>query len=482
MINDAERLLRHLVAQPRETEWLEFKTSKFDADDVGKYVSALANSAMLHEQKYGYLVFGIEDRTHNIVGTEARLKAERVGSDMFELWLSRLLKPSVNFEIAVLEVDGVHVEIVRVDPAYQSPVRFKHDAYIRIDSALRPLRDYPERERSLWTITSRFTFEEGISAPNFSPSEVISTFDAQGLLTRLGAPRLTESAIIDRLLRERLLVDNMQGGLDATNLLALLAARDIGQFPTLLRKAPRVITYSGTSKSKGLDDETGQLGYAIGFPKLLRYIMEKIPHKEEMKHGTRVTVYAIPEIAVREFVANALIHQDLTTTGNGPIVEIFSDRIKITNPGAPFVDPSRLIDAPARSRNEKLSAMMRRLGLCEERGSGVDRAVEAIEASTLAPPLFQVVETSTVITLFSAQRFAQMSKDDRLRACYQHASVRFEASAPMSNQSLRNRFGLTDRQYPQVSLVIREALDAGLIKPMDPDQANRTAKYLPFWA
>lgn len=210
--------------------------------------------------------------------------------------------------------------------------------------------------------------------------------------------------------------------------------------------------------------------------------MEKIPHKEEIRHGSRVTRYSIPEIAIREILANALIHQDLTARGEGPRVEIFSDRVKITSHGRPLVPPDRLIDAPARSRNESLAGLMKKLGFCEERGSGIDRAIDAIEDEALPPPLFQVVEDSFVVTLFGDRPFSAMTKEERLRACYLHASLKFESGSRMSNGSLRARFGLTDRQYPQVSIVIRDAIEANLIRPQDEDQAKRNARYVPFWA
>jgi ATP-dependent DNA helicase RecG len=215
---------------------------------------------------------------------------------------------------------------------------------------------------------------------------------------------------------------------------------------------------------------------------LLAYIMDKIPHKEIIEHGIRNKRYSIPEAAIREFVANALIHQDLSSSGSGPTVEIYVDRIKITNPGEPLINPDRFIDAPPKSRNEKLAALMRRIGLCESRGSGIDRALEAIESAVLPAPFFQVVEDSTVVTVYAERSFANMTKDERLRACYQHAALKFESGAKMSNQSLRERLGLGDKQYPQVSALIREAMDAGLISPLDEDQANRTARYIPWWA
>ncbi len=480
-IVDPARLLDSLRGE-RECEWLEFKRNKFEAEEAGQYISALANSAMLHDQEHGYFVFGVDDKTHEVVGTTVRLKDEKIGEEPFENWVSRLLHPRVLFEIVSFEHSNKHVELICIYPAYLSPVRFKNEAYIRVDSVLKPLRDYEERERALWAITSRFSFEKGIVAANLSSEQLFEQFDPAALFSRLGVSRLSQSAMIERLVKERLLNDNKQGGYDATNLLALLAARDLGKYPHLARKSLRSIQYAGPSKIEGRGEFSGRRGLALGFLPMLGYIMERISHKELMRHGERETVYAIPEIAIRELIANALIHQDLTVQGAGPVIEIYSDRIKITNPGKPFVEPDRLIDAPPRSRNEDLAGFMKRMSYCEERGSGVDRALEAIEKAAMTPPLFQVVDNTLVVTVFAAKSFSAMTKEERIRACYQHAALRWEANMPMSNQSLRNRFALPEAQYSQVSIVISDAKEAGLIKPQNEGQANRLARYLPHWA
>jgi ATP-dependent DNA helicase RecG len=215
---------------------------------------------------------------------------------------------------------------------------------------------------------------------------------------------------------------------------------------------------------------------------MLAYVMDKIPHKEEMQHGTRQTVFEIPRIAVREIVANAIIHQDFTAGGDGPVVEIFPDKLKITNPGKPLIPTDRFIDSPSRSRNSKFGQLMRRLGLCEERGSGIDRALSEIEKAALPPPLIQEIEDTTVVTLYGPKQFADMTSEERVRACYQHACLCFEKNEYMSNASLRVRLGLTDKQYPQVSLVIGDAREAKVIRPLDEDQAKRNARYVPYWA
>ena len=123
-----------------------------------------------------------------------------------------------------------------------------------------------------------------------------------------------------------------------------------------------------------------------------------------------------PELAVRELVANALIHQDFTITGAGPTVEIFADRMEITNPGRPLIDPLRFIDEPPRSRNEALASVMRRANICEERGSGIDKVISLVEAFQLPAPDFRVTDRSTIAVLLGPRDFSEMDRGDRIRA------------------------------------------------------------------
>ncbi|RYZ64105.1 MAG: transcriptional regulator, partial [Proteobacteria bacterium] len=247
-------------------------------------------------------------------------------------------------------------------------------------------------------------------------------------------------------------------------------------------KSARVIVYKGREKTDSTSDTFGQTGYAIAFPNILKFVMSKVLGKEIFIGGRRQRETLYPEIAVREFLANALIHQDFVASGSRPTVEIFSDRMVIHNLGKPFTEPERLIDAPPRSRNETLALFMTRAGHAEQRGSGYTRALNAIESANQAPPLFQIIDDSYVVTLFRTTDFAVMSKDDRIRACYQHAVLKYRRGDPMNNGSLRRRLGLKDTQASQVSNVIKDTVEAGMIKPLDPDQGNRNAKYVPFWA
>jgi predicted HTH transcriptional regulator len=125
---------------------------------------------------------------------------------------------------------------------------------------------------------------------------------------------------------------------------------------------------------------------------------------------------------------------------------------------------------------------MYRSGVCERRGSGVDRALLAVEQEALPPPFFQDVEGSTVVTVYGQRKYPDMTKEERIRACYQHACRLHEQNEYMTNSSLRARLGLSSRQISQVSVLIREAVDAGRIRLLDEEQAFKHARYVPFYA
>ena len=153
----------------------------------------------------------------------------------------------------------------------------------------------------------------------------------------------------------------------------------------------RVVQYRGNGRAETLREQEGAKGYASGFKGLIDYIHGVLPTNEVIERDLRKTVPMFPQLAVRELVANALIHQDFFATGAGPMVEIFDDRIEITNPGEPLVDTDRFVDTPPRSRNETLASLMRRYRICEERGSGIDKVEQDRSSSrvlsTRLPPL-----------------------------------------------------------------------------------------------
>ena len=166
------------------------------------------------------------------------------------------------------------------------------------------------------------------------------------------------------------------------------------------------------------------------------------------------------------------------------MIEMYVDRVEISNPGIPPIKVERFIDE-YRSRNEKLADIMRRLNICEEKGSGIDKVVNAAEVYQLPAPDFRVGEARTTTILFAHQDFSDMSKSDRIRACYQHCCLLYVSNQRMSNQTLRERFKMNDskKSTSAISIVIRATKEDGLIKQDNSESAStRYARYIPFWA
>ena len=476
-------LVRELCKLPQETEWVEFKVNYSNPQAIGEYISGLANAAALHGKTHAYVLWGIEDRTHSIIGTSFSPASEKKGNEPLETWLLRLLRPPIDFRFHEVRFDGVNVSLLEIDRAANEPVSFDGVEYIRIGSSKRRLKDFPEKERELWRVFDRVVFEDGIAAERVSGEDVLVSIDYPSYFDLLDVP-LPDGriAILDALRRDELIKPNVAGTFDITNLGAILFARRLSDFPSLRRKAIRVIQYQGTGRIQTIREQEGSSGYAAGFEGLIGYINGILPTNEVVEEALRRTVPMFPELAIREVAANALIHQDFFVAGAGPMIEIFDDRIEITNPGTPLVDTQRFLDTPPKSRNEDLASLMRRVGICEERGSGIDKVVFEIELYQLPAPLIEVPIDSTRVVLFAHKPLIDMDREERVRACYLHACLRYVMRDFLTNSSLRERFGIKESNKAVASRRIREAVDDGAIKPLDEHASRRLMKYVPFWA
>lgn len=476
-------LVRELIKLPRETEWVEFKANNTNPDDIGEYLSALANAAALVDKEHAYLVWGVDNDTHALVGTTfAPLQVKR-GNEELESWLLHLLTPKLEFRFATLTVDGCRVVLLEVQRAYRHPVRFQGEEYIRVGSYKKKLKDFPEKERALWRQFDQVPFEVGVAAERVDADDTLRLLDYPAYFDLLELPLPSDrDALLAALASDQLITRCPAGGWDITNLGAVLFAKRLDAFPSLARKVPRVIAYRGKERVETLREHPAGRGYAAGFASLIEHIMTLVPANEVIGQALRREIPMYPQLAVRELVANALIHQDFSVTGAGPMVEIFDGRLEITNPGGPLVSTDRFLDTPPRSRNEALASLMRRFRICEERGSGIDKVVFQTELFQLPAPLFEAPEGSTRAVLFSHRPLAEMDKADRVRACYLHACLRYVQRDFLTNSSLRVRFGIEEQNRAMASRLIRDAQNAGVIVPHDLDAAPKHMKYVPWWA
>jgi predicted HTH transcriptional regulator len=314
--------------------------------------------------------------------------------------------------------------------------------------------------------------------------EVLSLLDYPAYFHLTGQPLPdNRKGILEKLISEKMIVTRDGGIFDITNLGAVMFARDVNLFDRIARKAVRVIVYRDSNRVETIREQTGIKGYGPGFEGVISFINTLLPENEYIDQALRKNVRMYPEIAIRELVANALIHQDFTIRGTGPLVEIFSDRIEITNPGIPLIDTERFIDEPPQSRNEALASFMRRINICEERGSGIDKVIFQVELFQLPAPEFMVTSNHTKAILYAHKLFSQMDKSDRVRACYQHACLRYVSNDFMTNTSLRERFSIASKNYSMASRIIADAMDKKMVKRHDPENLSKKhAKYVPYWA
>lgn len=347
-------LVRELCKLPQETEWSEFKVNNAEPQEIGEHISALANSAALAGKAFAYLVWGVADGDHAIVGTQFVPRASRVGNEELENWLLRLLAPKIHFRFFEVRIDEQPIVLLEIERAFRHPVQFQGQGLIRVGSYKKKLKDFPEKERALWRIFDRIPFEDGIATDRVPDDGLLQLLDYPTYFEVLKRP-LPENrdGILKALADDSLIRPCEAGGWSITNLGAILFARRLEDFRTLGRKAMRVILYRGTSRVDTVKERVGAKGYASGFEGMISFINGLLPSNEVIEQALRKTVPRFPELAVRELVANALIHQDFFATGVGPMVEIFDDRVEITNPGAPLVDTQRFVDTPPKSRTRR---------------------------------------------------------------------------------------------------------------------------------
>lgn len=481
-INRAIALLEHsLQPIPQELNELDWKeTLSPNNEKLTRHLSAFANLP-----GGGYMVFGIEDSTGKLNGinqTEATTIVEKLSN------LSRdSVSPVIKIDHSIEVYKNVPLLLVYIGESQVKPVHIKsgtiEDTYIRSGGSTRKAS---RQEVGGLMLNSRTPqFEELHCSALKQAHEIMNLLDFRSAFKLLGKPIPQNNDQILQWMKDERMIEEVDGaGFYITNFGALAAAHNLHDFDSLSRKSIRLIRYDGVNKLKTEKEYPGSKGYAIGFSGLISFISALLPGSEIIKDALRHETSVYPEIALREIIANALIHQDFTIRGSGPMIEIFDDRIEVSNPGKllPSKQLDRLIGATPESRNEILAAAFRRYNICEERGSGFQKAVASIELYGLPPLKFSETENSFRVIMYSPRKFANMTPDERIEAAYQHSIIKYFSSGGMTNTSLRERFRMHEKQRPQVSLVIKEALRLGKIKPKDPNnESTKFAEYIPYW-
>lgn len=482
MMENLDILVKELCKYPTETQWLEFKHNNCEPNMIGEDISALANSAVLADRDYAYMIWGVDDNNHQLIGTSVRLKQEKKGNQEIENWLRFLLSDNADFEFLSADIDGTHVEILKISKAVGRPVKFQKIDYIRSGTYTKKLSEFSALETRLWDKLRQEHFEDMYAANNLTTQEILKLLDCEAYFSMLNISLPSSfEGYLHYLIEDSIIAKQDNGLYAVTNLGAILFARKLSDFSRLGRKAMRIVSYDGVSRMIIQKEETINEGYALCFEDIVTLVNAILPSKEDIENARSVLKSIFPLPAIREAIANSMIHQDLYITGTGPVVEIFSNRVEVTNPGTPLIDIMRIVDNPPKSRNEKLASLMRRLKMCEELGRGWDRMVLSCEIQLLPAPKILIYQESTKVVLFASLAFANISSEDKIWSTYLHACLKYIEGDALTNASLRERFGLKITSSGQISRLIKDAVTKGLLKPLDPNTAPRYMRYIPRW-
>jgi ATP-dependent DNA helicase RecG len=476
-----ELLRASLVPPKHELNELDWKAALSpDKKRLTEHLSALAN-----QPGGGFLVFGIDSS-----GAPIGLDESAVETTVIQLAnLGRSgLEPPLALDHAVEDYESARLLVVHVPESPVKPVHLRskglEEAFIRSGGTTRKASRQEIGTLMLNSRTPRW--EELHASVLLAHEEFTSQLNVEPIFRMLERPLPSgHDETLAWMASERFIDREPAGGGYVTNLGAVAAARKLADFPDLSRKAVRVVVYAGLNKATTKLEQEGIKGYAISFQGLIEFIMAQLPQSEVIEQALRKTRTVYPEIALREIVANALIHQDFSITGTGPLIEIYDDRIEVSNPGGllPSKRLDRLIGTQPESRNELLARAFRRYKICEERGSGLLKAGLQVELYGLPPIEFTTGPNHFKVSLHAPRTFAKMSAHERLEACYQHSVLKYYSDSAMTNTTLRERLKMPEKQRSMVSVLMQEAIDQRLIKPADPaNKSRKFAEYVPFWA
>lgn len=389
-------LIDRLRPLPSEVEWLEFKRSRLEPRALGEYLSALANSACVANQPRGYLVVGIDDDTHAIVGTRFDPYATKgKGNQDLLPWLAAGLRPNTGFEVRIVEHPDGRVVLFEVGPANEVPVSFYGTPFIRVGSSKTELRKHPDKERAIWTRGSDWSAEvcAAASLEDLEPEAVAKA--REQFVVKHPGQAADVAGWDDRTFLNKARVLK-QGAVTHTAILLL------GRPESATLLSPAVAKISWILK----DAENRELDYEHFGPPFL-FAGDRLRGRirnlivRALPSGTlfpqEITQY--DPWVIREALHNAIAHQDYRRHGRVVVVE-FPDRMLVTNLGEFLPGNVEAVirqDAPqALYRNPFLADAMVELNLIDTQGGGIKRMFETQRRRSFPLPDYDLSEPNEV--------------------------------------------------------------------------------------
>ena len=359
---DFEKIIRDLIAHEHEEEWFEFKTNWYEPKEIGEYISAMSNSAALLGKSDAYFVWGIENNTHRIVGTEFDYHRD-VKNEPLQHYLARQIKPDNGFSFHELTMDGERLVILVIPAAKNVPTAFDRERFIRIGSSKANLMDYPEREAQLFSVLTH-----GL------PKIVNTKSEYQDLtFNKLFVYYEAKGAPISKRTFKRNLGLLTEDG--SYNIMAQLLSDD-SHIPI------RFSLFNGKTKASTMYSvrEFGNTCLLYSLDGVLNYgDILNIPQADERNRVVeRKEVMLFNKDAYHEAVINVFVH-NRWIDGNAPMFTGYQDRIEILSMGElpPDQNLEDFYAGISRPVNKKLADVFLQLHISERSGRGIPKIVSA---------------------------------------------------------------------------------------------------------
>lgn len=295
-----EKLVHQLITYDHETPWLEFKHNNYYPEMIGKDICALANSATMHDKEHAYMIWGIDDESYEIIGTEYNLQTLKQGNQEIESWLRNLLSKNINFNFYTVPIQNKNIGLFIIDKAISTPATFKNTDYIRIGSYTKRLNKYPQLQAQLWDKVRNLKFEKQYVKQDLELQTALQYLDYTKYFELKNIPLPTDIENISHYMEQEEIIKKQENNLYAiTNLGAIFFAKKLEDFNQLSRKAMRIIQYGDNSKLNMLKEETRNKGYVIDFENIIKYIETLIPSSEVIEGALRYKKTSYPYTAPR---------------------------------------------------------------------------------------------------------------------------------------------------------------------------------------
>ena len=375
---DLIELVDILCAEEAETEWLEFKSNHVSNQDIGEYISALSNGAALKGRPFGYLIFGVDDETHEVIGTTFDYRKQKQGNEDLENWLKRLTDPKIGFMIYEIQYSALkRLVMFEIPAAFNQPTRFAGREYVRIGSYRQDLIKHPDTEKQLWYALNRVSYEQSTSSlQNLHFKALTLIADSRGI-------DFSE----EKFATLRMLDTNGK-----FNNLALL----------LSDENPLIVKFAVYKNDKM--DFAVKKEFTGSWIAMLDQVLEYVNLYNDTSarvignSATRTEVQSYPDPSLREIVVNAFAHFDASFPSDIKI-EFYPDRVEIASPGALYRTTMKEVLSGRQSfRNPNLVYVLNKFNYIENYATGLKKTLAAY-APYDKKPKYESTDHFFVVTL-----------------------------------------------------------------------------------